>query len=69
MLHHIYKNMLCFLCLVSVFVERMEDVDIFRLQTVFVIQGLVTCSWGAAVIKDIAHLVRIMSVSHPQFSP
>lgn len=42
---------------------------VFRLQTVFVIQGLVTCSWGVAVIKDIAHLVRITSVLHPQFSP
>lgn len=52
----------------SVFVERMEDMDIFRLQTAFVIQGLVTCSWGVAVIKDIAHLARITSVSHPQFS-
>lgn len=71
MLHHIYKHILCLSCHGSVrfFVERMEDVDIFRLQTVFVIQGLVTCSWGVAVIKDIAHLVRITSVSHPQFSP
>lgn len=49
----------------SVFVERMEDMDIFRLQTIFVIQGLVTYSWGVAVIKDIAHLVRITSVSRP----
>lgn len=28
----------------SVFVERMEDVDIFRLQTVFVIQLMGCCS-------------------------
>lgn len=49
--------------LVSVFVERMEDMDIFRLQTIFVIQGLVTCSWDVKVIKDIAHLVGITSVS------
>lgn len=53
----------------SVFVERMEDMDIFRLQTVFVIQGLVTCSWGVAVMKDIAQLVRITSVSHLQRPP
>ena len=49
-----------------VFVERMEDMDIFGLQTVFVIQGIVTYSWGGAVMKDIAQLVRITSVSHPQ---
>lgn len=42
---------------------------VFRLHTVFVILGLVTYSWGVAVIKDIAHLVRITSVIHPQFSP
>lgn len=41
----------------SFFVERMEDVDIFRLQTKLVIQGLITCSGGVAVIKDIAHSV------------
>lgn len=60
MLHYVHSVSYVMVC-----VERMEDVDIFRLQTVFVIQGLVTDSWGVAVIKDIAHLVRITSVSQP----
>lgn len=67
----ISKSRFCIFIVIvlSVFVERMEDMDIFRLQTAFVIQGLVTCSWGVAVIKDIAHLVRITSLLRILNSP